>query len=923
MSEGEIPFNDLPLEGLSNTFFFEKPPVASSGNGISPISEHSLQFSPNCFDPLSNPVVFGNPPDGSVASVPNNYVSIGPFNPPAPQLPAEPEPASLDSLELPEIDTSAEDKTAERQGDRKQQSKSSSKKRFRPCDGCRQRKIKCVTEENQRSCMECSKRNQSCEYDQRKIFLFNNLNALSGVTKLIRSQNKANGVSKGQRTKPCDACRMKRSKCYMVEGSKTCAKCAKQNMVCTYGQSLLEVYPARGKVNLLTSSKSPGSEKERPVKDYSLLKEPTVMTSSLSLLSSKSTTIIGECSILEKKLLLFPNLAADGPALIQSPISALENGDKVIRKLNNQSYFQIVDDNEDFINLKWLQCDEIEKLVSPDSNYLILLYFRLVHPTLPIILKPAFYERYCRNYREIHPLLLASVYLLALNWWELDANEFESDTARDPFMKGKNKPDVAKLELIAIALMEDNLYETPKFSVLQAFLLLLNYSFIDTDNPFNAGSTWKIVSLMTTYAAEIGLNWLCNYWTNIPLWERKVRKLVSWCVIFNDKLYSLFEGKLSTIDLENNWIIDKLEFNDFLLDPESADILRRNELMEKNEMFRLMVEAETSHSMEISGKEAGNIDLSKDIDNKFMSKLIFIETMGLSSQISEILIKLYSLKSLKMDDFDEIYEKSVPLIENLKKWFNELPKQIKLVSNGSDQRTEDPLLLGNKDTGDYKRLGLLSNGSLNLLYYTLILLIYKRLINKYIDYLENNVPEENAVQSPVSLEVIIDKFKDLKPHIKNLLKTVIYQFLFNLNPYNLESFWFLNTRRSLIFIGIVIALLVKTIDLEMSPVLSVETPGTPSQSRRRFLSNERQELVGFYKDYHWKLTTMAPDFNHARLALKYLDSLVVLEGEGTGDSRIQGSENGRSDANTEDSVYTIKKETPGSSFSGKLEDTTI
>ncbi|KAK9242008.1 hypothetical protein V1506DRAFT_548871 [Lipomyces tetrasporus] len=61
--------------------------------------------------------------------------------------------------------------------------------------------------------------------------------------------------------------------------------------------------------------------------------------------------------------------------------------------------------------------DAIEAIVTPHGSALVDLYFRIVHPSFPIVHKSVFLEKHGRTYRELTPLGLAAVYILALNWW--------------------------------------------------------------------------------------------------------------------------------------------------------------------------------------------------------------------------------------------------------------------------------------------------------------------------------------------------------------------------------------------------------------------------------------------------------------------------------------------------------------------------
>src|SRR5690349_21768558 len=71
--------------------------------------------------------------------------------------------------------------------------------------------------------------------------------------------------------------------------------------------------------------------------------------------------------------------------------------------------------------------DSIETIVAPHGQALIHLYFRIVHPSFPILHKKVYLEKYERTHREFSPPLLAAVYLLALYCWS-----FSSDIALWP-----------------------------------------------------------------------------------------------------------------------------------------------------------------------------------------------------------------------------------------------------------------------------------------------------------------------------------------------------------------------------------------------------------------------------------------------------------------------------------------------------------
>lgn len=61
--------------------------------------------------------------------------------------------------------------------------------------------------------------------------------------------------------------------------------------------------------------------------------------------------------------------------------------------------------------------DAIENTVAPHGRALIDLYFRIIHPSFPILHKKVYLEKYERSHREFSPALLAAVYILAMTYW--------------------------------------------------------------------------------------------------------------------------------------------------------------------------------------------------------------------------------------------------------------------------------------------------------------------------------------------------------------------------------------------------------------------------------------------------------------------------------------------------------------------------
>jgi hypothetical protein len=188
--------------------------------------------------------------------------------------------------------------------------------------------------------------------------------------------------------------------------------------------------------------------------------------------------------------------------------------------------------------------DAIEALVRPHGPALVSLYFRIIHPSYPILHKGVFLEKYQRGYREFSPPLLAAVYALATDWWEYDLA-----------LASKQKPPVDRLVATATEALTWAMGQ-PKLSAVQAGLLLLQRS---------GGDSWVLTSQMVALSEELGLHVDCSPW-DIPDWEKGVRRRLAWAVFMQDKWGALIHGRPSHISA-HHWQTPPLQLSDF---PESA-----------------------------------------------------------------------------------------------------------------------------------------------------------------------------------------------------------------------------------------------------------------------------------------------------------------------------------------------------------------
>lgn len=264
--------------------------------------------------------------------------------------------------------------------------------------------------------------------------------------------------------------------------------------------------------------------------------------------------------------------------------------------------------------------DLVESIVQPHGKALVDLYFRIIHPSFPIMHKKVFLEKYARTYREFTPPILAAVYILALNWWS-----YSPDLVNLP------KPDVHKLEKLAPKFMIDVLNRA-KLSTVQAGLLLLQRP---------EGDSWALTGQLVAISQELGLHLDCSKWEKIPDWERGLRKRLAWALFMQDKWGALIHGRPSLIHLED-WSVRPVELRDF---PETA---------------------------EDDSEEEGSSEIEK-------GRLSFINMISLTEILTDILDTFFTLRatsSIASEGDNAIavtLERAKPIQLKLKEWYTRLP----------------------------------------------------------------------------------------------------------------------------------------------------------------------------------------------------------------------------------------------------------
>ncbi|KAI4675815.1 uncharacterized protein J4E84_009968 [Alternaria hordeiaustralica] len=356
-----------------------------------------------------------------------------------------------------------------------------------------------------------------------------------------------------------------------------------------------------------------------PIDDYANLHGPSLLKKTLGLQTSRHSRLVGSTSEYERLLLALEPVEPAGTA-------AALAGHPKLRKVDDAHATTFVSSPDagtlnsagDIPDL-----DAIEIAVAPHGAALIHLFFRIVHPSFPILHKKVFLEKYERTHREFSPPLLAAVYLLALNWWS-----YSSELAL------QSKPNVSHLESLTIRSFS-NIVHRPKLSTIQAGLLLLQRP---------EGNSWSLTSQLVGLAQDMGLQLDCTTW-HIPAWECGLRKRLAWAVFMQDKWGALVHGRPSHIT-PMDWDVQPLTVADF---PESAAD---------------------------EDDEDGSTEVEK-------GRILFCYMVDLTQILAQILSTFYTLKA-ERDFASRAHEGVRPLLTaakplqlTLRQWYANMPAALK------------------------------------------------------------------------------------------------------------------------------------------------------------------------------------------------------------------------------------------------------
>lgn len=182
--------------------------------------------------------------------------------------------------------------------------------------------------------------------------------------------------------------------------------------------------------------------------------------------------------------------------------------------------------NDDAV--KQAASDAIETLVGQHGPNLVRLYFKHIHPVLPILSKGRFLRQYAADKTKLPASLRGAVYALA-SFFE------KSDTSLKvplPFQQHQ-------LVHYAIDSLQREL-DSPNLAKLQASILLLHIKPNHVDS-IEHPRTWTSTAQAVATAQMIGLHQDAERWS-LPTWEKRLRRKLWWATYVADVWSAVCHG---------------------------------------------------------------------------------------------------------------------------------------------------------------------------------------------------------------------------------------------------------------------------------------------------------------------------------------------------------------------------------------------
>ncbi|KAF4471047.1 hypothetical protein FALBO_2046 [Fusarium albosuccineum] len=421
-------------------------------------------------------------------------------------------------------------------------SSSSAAARSRPCDTCRVRKTRCVKEEGQFRCVLCTFHNQPCTF-------------LRGPTPRQRRQNRERERRAGSRdgtVEPGNLGGDSTTSPIQTTGNgfgntATSPSSSRQGDVASTPASV-ESTTVPGQPS--TTQTQQTQQVMRPEEMIPDAPRPPILSNTLGLDLKTHAEYIGPTDYRDPVLLDLhrPNNPNQDPPPL--PISST-----FARRLDYRTIFLVhPDESTASEQTRIADLDAIEATVHPLGRTLVDLYFRIVHPSFPILHKDVFISKHRLSHRHFAPSLLAAVYLVALDWQLYDSSlagrEIESI------------PDPAALEELAERTIAQDM-RRPKLSTLEAGLLLLqrNRRIVESGSHTHPMSNRMFTAQLVAMAQDLGIHIDCSSWS-IPAWEVGLRRRLAWALYMQDRWGACIHGRPFLIQ-DSDWDVRPCTASDY------------------------------------------------------------------------------------------------------------------------------------------------------------------------------------------------------------------------------------------------------------------------------------------------------------------------------------------------------------------------
>lgn len=348
------------------------------------------------------------------------------------------------------------------------------------------------------------------------------------------------------------------------------------------------------------------------IEEYDEYHGQTILRKTLGLMNKHHAHLVGSTEPFSFPRFSFP---------IGSSQRIVQGGNVTIRKVAPETLFTINEDQGTVgYDTENGRRDAVQEIIGPHGPDLVDLYFRVVHPSFPILHKGVWIEKYERSLNEFTAASLGAVYLLASTYW-----------AYSPKLSDFPKPDMAKIWRISLESFDYTIFR-PKLSSVQSGLLLAQYESTDGGVVSN-GSRGKLTAHLISIAHKVGLHMDAALW-DIPVWEVGLRRRLAWALFMQDKWVALVEGRPALLS-HLNWSVDMCHEQDF---PEFQE-----------------------------HEEEGSSEVQK-------GRIMFIQMVALTQILSDLLDTVFSLRAHQdiqrsPDPLRRLLEVVQPLQLRLKNWY--------------------------------------------------------------------------------------------------------------------------------------------------------------------------------------------------------------------------------------------------------------